>query len=50
MSTDNNQVCEECEKEAVSGWDYCEEHLEYYFCECGRELEMPGDGLCRRCD
>jgi hypothetical protein len=34
--------------------DLCEEHLEYYYCECGNKLEdsygQPGDGLCRSCD
>jgi hypothetical protein len=40
--------------DAVVDDDYCETHLEYYFCECGQRLEdaagSPGDGLCRKCD
>lgn len=43
----------DCPKMAADS-DYCEEHHEHYYCECGQHLEdaygQPGDGLCRRCD
>jgi hypothetical protein len=48
------EICEEkdCEKEAVEK-DYCEEHYEFHFCECGQQLEdsfgTPGDGFCIKC-
>lgn len=50
-----NQLCEheQCSEPVVEK-DYCQEHIEHYYCECGQRLEdsygSPGDGLCRKCD
>lgn len=30
--------------------DYCQEHHEFHFCECGRSLgEYAGEGFCPSC-
>ena len=46
-------LCEEkdCEQEVCGkGYDYCEEHYEYHYCECGQPLgEYAGEGFCKRC-
>lgn len=40
---------DDCEKEATYE-DYCDEHHEYHFCECGQRLgEYEGEGFCPRC-
>jgi hypothetical protein len=45
---------DDCPGHALAGYDYCEDHVDHYCCECGQRLEdyygSPGDGLCRRCD
>jgi len=51
------RLCEhdDCKELAPSrdGYDYCETHVDYYYCECGQRLEdaagSPGDGFCVRC-
>lgn len=46
---------EGCAELALSadGYDYCDKHVDHYYCECGQRLEdsygQPGDGFCRRC-
>lgn len=48
MST---QICEhkDCTESAVES-DYCEEHYEWHYCECGQALgEYAGEGFCKRC-
>lgn len=51
----NTSQCEhgECTTQTSGREDYCEEHYEHYFCECGTRLEdasgSPGDGFCKMC-
>lgn len=45
------QICEhkDCTESAVE-MDYCEEHYEWHYCECGHALgEYAGEGFCKRC-
>lgn len=46
-------ICEEkdCNQETDGPHDeYCQEHYEFYYCECGRSLgEYAGEGFCKRC-
>jgi hypothetical protein len=42
--------CEECEIRTELGETLCNECYEHNYCECGNELESPGEGMCRRCD
>ena len=43
----------DCKEFTLDGYDYCEKHQEYFYCECGQELEdaygSPGDGFCIFC-
>ena len=45
-------LCEQknCNELVEPGYDYCVEHHEHYFCECGNSLgEYAGEGFCPRC-
>jgi hypothetical protein len=54
-SKEEYNCCEHggCSELAEPRYDYCDKHIEHYFCECGQPLEdaygQPGDGFCVRC-
>jgi hypothetical protein len=56
MNKPEHRPCEhkDCPELALSHYDFCDAHVDHYYCECGQRLEdsygQPGDGLCRKCD
>lgn len=43
-----NGCCEHCDVE--TGLEaVCQDCYDHHYCECGRELDSPGNGFCPRC-